>query len=116
MVRLPPRPYICDIASIRLSPHPFAPLESALRWRPAQSCLHCITLLRTQGYAFVEFVERTEAEQAQLYLDGGQVGKIVRRSPSPNLHSDTDNFLTLSYERHCSSLAGGRGLPVAGAV
>lgn len=27
----------------------------------------------TQGYAFVEFVERAEAEQAQLYLDGGQV-------------------------------------------
>lgn len=26
-----------------------------------------------QGYAFVEFVERAEAEQAQLYLDGGQV-------------------------------------------
>lgn len=27
----------------------------------------------SQGYAFVEFVERAEAEQAQLYLDGGQV-------------------------------------------
>lgn len=26
-----------------------------------------------QGYAFVEFVDKAEAEQAQLYLDGGQV-------------------------------------------
>ena len=35
--------------------------------------LRCTSLRFTQGYAFVEFVERTEAEQAQLYLDGGQV-------------------------------------------
>lgn len=32
-----------------------------------------------QGYAFVEFVERAEAEQAQLYLDGGQVGESQRQ-------------------------------------
>ncbi|CAN0149298.1 unnamed protein product, partial [Ascophyllum nodosum] len=48
-----------------------------------------------KGYAFVEFVERAEAEQAQLYLDGGQldgeklkvafvlVTKKRRQSPSP---------------------------------
>ncbi len=33
-----------------------------------------------QGYAFVEFVERTEAEQAQLYLDGGQVRPTRRET------------------------------------
>lgn len=29
-----------------------------------------------QGYAFVEFEDRAEAEQAQLYLDGGQVSVV----------------------------------------
>lgn len=43
----------------------------------ACTALHSIASHRTQGYAFVEFVERTEAEQAQLYLDGGQVGLIM---------------------------------------
>ncbi|KAG5178410.1 hypothetical protein JKP88DRAFT_148702, partial [Tribonema minus] len=32
-----------------------------------------------KGYAFVEFSNRTDAEQAQLYLDGGQLdGNYVK--------------------------------------
>lgn len=67
----------------------------------------------SQGYAFVEFVERAEAEQAQLYLDGGQVSYQTSKQVEQSKHRESVHavadcrwfVLSTFHYYDCSSLS-----------